>query len=132
MAAAAMALLLIASQTVPGRMVGVFTSEPGALATGEEYLRIVSWSFVASGIIFVASSMFQALGNTLPSLVSSLARVTITAIPVLLLAQAPGFQLWWVWAVSTVTVWLQLVMAMLLLRREFRRRLAFTALPVPV
>jgi hypothetical protein len=38
---------------------------------GEEYLRIVSWSYMASGVIFVASSMFQAMGNTIPSLVSS-------------------------------------------------------------
>jgi putative MATE family efflux protein len=130
MAAVGMALVCIASQLAPAAMVGVFTSEPAVVAVGEQYLRIVSWSFVASGIIFVTSSMFQAMGNTIPSLVSSFARIVVTAIPVLLLARVPGFALWWVWVLSAVTVVLQLGVSLLLLRREFASRLAFTPEPV--
>jgi putative MATE family efflux protein len=131
MAAAGMGLVLVLSQTVPGAMVGVFTSEPAVIAVGEEYFRIVSWSFVASGIIFVTSSMFQAMGNTMPSLVSSLSRVVVTAIPVLLLSQVPGFALWWVWMLSATTVVLQLALSLFLLRREFTLRLAFRDSPAP-
>ena len=64
-------------------MVRVFTNEAAVVAVGEEYLRIVSWSFMASGVIFVASSMFQAMGNTIPSLVSSFTRIVGTALPAL-------------------------------------------------
>ena len=49
----------------------VFSKDPAVIAVGDEYLRIVSWNFVASGVIFVASSMFQAMGNTMPSLIAS-------------------------------------------------------------
>ena len=92
-----------------------------------EYLRIVSWSYMASGVIFVASSMFQAMGNTIPSLVSSFTRIVGTAIPVLFLSTMPGFNLRWVWLLSAVTVFAQMALSLMLLRREFRRRLAFAA-----
>jgi Na+-driven multidrug efflux pump len=125
MAAGGMFLVFVLSQLAAAPMVAVFTKEPAAIAVGTEYLRIVSWSFVASGIIFVASSMFQAMGNTLPSLVSSVGRIVAVSIPVLLLSRAPGFELRWVWYLSTATVILQLGLSLLLLRREFKRRLAF-------
>jgi Na+-driven multidrug efflux pump len=69
--------------------------------------------------------MFQAMGNTMPSLISSFARLVLVSVPVVLLSQAPGFQLSWVWYISVSTVVLQLGLNLLLLRREFRVRLAF-------
>ena len=47
----------------------MFNKDPGVLAVGGEYLQIVAWNFVPSGIVFVSSSMFQAMGNTIPPLV---------------------------------------------------------------
>lgn len=135
MAAASMVVLAAAMQLAAPAMVGMFSSDPAVIAVGVEYLRIVSWTFPASGVIFVASSMFQAMGNTLPSLVSSLARVALVTIPVLLLAQQPGFALRWVWYCSAAAIALQLALSLLLLRREFGARLALpavvTAPPVP-
>ncbi len=93
------------------------------VAVGEEYLRIVSWNFAASGVVFVASSMFQALGNTLPALMSSLARVILVAVPAFLLARLPGFHLRWIWYLTVRSVTLQMVLSLWLLRREFRIRL---------
>jgi len=133
MASAAMTLVFLASQLFPAAVVDVFTDEAAVVAVGEEYLRVVSWSFVASGIIFVASSMFQAMGNTLPSLVSSFARILLVSIPVILLSRTPGFALRWVWLISAATIVVQLGVSLLLLRREFHRRLVFneTATPDP-
>jgi Na+-driven multidrug efflux pump len=76
--------------------------------------------------------VFQALGKTLPSLASSFTRTLITAIPVLLLAQVPGFALWWVWTLSATTVYLQLALSLLLLRREFHRRLVLADAAMPM
>ena len=45
------------------------------MPSGDEYLRIISWNFVASGLVFVTSSMFQAMGNTIPSLLASFSRI---------------------------------------------------------
>ena len=136
MAAGGMACVLLVSQAAAAPMVSVFTDEEAVVSVGEEYLHIVSWSFMASGVIFVSSSMFQAMGNTIPSLVSSVTRIVGTAIPVLFLSRLPGFTLRWVWLLSAVTVFAQMGMSLLLLRREFRRRLAFapdaTASPAPL
>ena len=78
-----------------------------------------------SGLILVASSMFQAMGNTMPSLISSATRITLIAIPVLLLAHHPEFQLHWIWYMSVATVFVQLGLSMWFLRWQFRDRLDF-------
>ena len=119
-------LLLAALVWLAGdRMVEIFSADPAVIAVGDEYLHVVAWNFVASGVIFVSSSMFQAMGNTIPSLITSASRIVIIAIPVLLLADAKGFALIWVWYISVAAVFIQLAMNLLLLRREFRTRLAF-------
>jgi putative MATE family efflux protein len=109
----------------PAAMVGMFSSDPQVIAIGEEYLRIVSWNFIASGIVFVNSSMFQAMGNTLPSLVTSFVRITVVVVPAMLLPRVPGFELRWVWYLAVASVALQMVLSLLLLHREFRLRLKF-------
>jgi len=120
-----MFLFAIACHIAPAALIGIFSSDHGAIAVGEEYLRIVSWNYVASGLIFVASSMFQAMGNTIPSLVTSGVRFAIVAIPSVLMSRMQGFQLHWIWYLSVGAVLVQLTLSMLLLRREFGRRLRF-------
>jgi MATE family, multidrug efflux pump len=109
-------------------MMRVFTKDPTVIGVGVEYLQVMSWNFVASGVIFVASSMFQAMGNTIPSLVASGVRITLVAVPVVILSRSPGFQLRWIWYLSAGAVVVHLVVSMLLLRREYRRRLNFEPL----
>jgi Na+-driven multidrug efflux pump len=71
--------------------------------------------------------MFQAMGNTIPSLITSAARIVIIAVPVLLLSDTPGFSLRWIWYISAGAVVVQLAMNLWLLQREFRLRLNFAA-----
>jgi putative MATE family efflux protein len=125
MASGVMLAFAIACQIAPASLVGFFSDDPAVIAYGAEYLRIISWNYVASGLIFVASSMFQAMGNTLPSLAASAVRIIMVVVPAVLLSQTPGFQLVWVWYLSVGSVGIQLIVSMLLLRREFRRRLVF-------
>jgi putative MATE family efflux protein len=127
LAAGAMFVLALIVWLAAGPMVGVFSSDANVIAVGEEYLHIVAFNFIASGIVFVSSSMFQAMGNTIPSLITSASRIVIIAIPVLLLAQTPGFTLLWIWYISAGAVVVQLVLNLWLLRREFRVRLNFAA-----
>jgi putative MATE family efflux protein len=125
LAAVGMLLLAVLVWLAADRMVQVFSSDPAVVAVGAQYLHVVAWNFIASGVIFVTSSMFQAMGNTIPSLITSGSRIAIVAIPVLLLARTPGFTLLWVWYISAGAVLVQLAMNLTLLRREFRLRLAF-------
>lgn len=120
-----MLVFAIIFSIAPAALIGFFSSDPSVIAVGAEYLRIVSWSYIGSGVIFVASSMFQAMGNTVPSLVSSAVRVITIAIPSFVLARMPGFQLRWIWYLSVASVLVQLTLSMLLLRREYGRRLQF-------
>jgi putative MATE family efflux protein len=128
LAAGAMFVLALIVWLAAGPMVGVFSSDPQVIAVGEEYLHIIAFNFVASGIVFVSSSMFQAMGNTIPSLITSAARIVIVAVPVLLLAQSPGFTLRWIWYISAGAVVVQLAINLWLLQREFRVRLNFNTM----
>jgi putative MATE family efflux protein len=130
MASGVMLLFALLCQVAPAAMIGLFTRDPAAVAVGETYLRVISWGYIGSGLIFVASSMFQAMGNTLPSLFASAVRILIVAVPAFALARMPGFRLEWIWYLSMGALAVQLAIAMLLLRREFARRLDF-ATPAP-
>lgn len=122
-AAAWMFLFAILCHLVPDAMVRIFSSDPAVVGVGDEYLRIISWNFVASGLIFVSSSMFQAMGNTIPSLITSAARIVLFAVPAIYIVKMPGFELSWLWYLAVSTTFAQLTFSLLLLRREFRKRL---------
>jgi Na+-driven multidrug efflux pump len=102
----------------------IFTSDPEVIAVGVQYLRIVAITTVASGVTFVTSSMFQALGNTIPSLATSSLRMLASVIPAIILARMAGFQLSWIWYTSAVAVVIQMMLNLALLRRQFRLKLA--------
>jgi Na+-driven multidrug efflux pump len=106
-------------------MVGFFSSDTQVVAVGAEYLRIVCWTFAGSGIIYVGSSMFQALGHTMPALVASFCRIALVAVPAFIMSGMPGFQLRWIWYLSIAALIVQLTLNLLLLQREMRVRLAF-------
>jgi putative MATE family efflux protein len=123
MSTAAMLLFTLIAQIAPRLLIRFFTNDPHAIDVGEEYLRIVSLNFVASGVTFVTASMFQAMGNTIPSMATSFVRIVVVAIPATLLAQVAGFELRWVWYLTVLATFLQVTLNLLLLRREFRVRL---------
>jgi putative MATE family efflux protein len=116
---------------LPSALIGGFTDDPEVIGVGTEYLRIISWNFVASGVIFVSSSMFQALGNTLPPLATSFGRIVLVGVPIVLMSRLPGFELSWIWYLSVGAVWLHMAANLLLLWREFGRRLVFEVVPAP-
>jgi putative MATE family efflux protein len=120
---AAMLLETLIAQWRPEFLIGMFTSEPGTLAVGVSFLRFISINFVAQGLVFTCSAMFQGLGNTKPSLLSSCIRILTFAIPVILLSSTPAFRIEDVWYFSIGTSFLQAIISLLLLHREFRRRL---------
>lgn len=129
LAVSGMACFVAICQLFPAAMIRVFSTDPAVVAVGEQYLRIVSWSYIAAGLVFVISSMFQAMGNTRPSLVTSLVRVVVVAIPALALARVPGFRLTWVWYLTVVSVTLQMALGLWLLNREYKVRLGPLEVP---
>jgi putative MATE family efflux protein len=131
---ALMLVLTLVCQVLPDFFIRFFSKQPEVVAVGAGYLHTISWNFVATALIFTCSGLFQALGNTWPSLLSSASRLLTFVIPALWLSTRPGFTLTQVWHLSVATVALQAVTSFLLLRREFRRRLggAAAAQPLPI
>src|SRR5437660_7341670 len=65
-----MLFLTIVAQFFSSAMIRAFSSDPGVIAFGSDYLKIVSVNFIAAGVAFTTSSAFQGIGNTLPPLIS--------------------------------------------------------------
>src|SRR5207247_8928606 len=121
---ALMILFTALSHIAPQAMIGTFSAEPEVIDFGAEYLRVISFNFLAMGLIFTTSSMFQGMGNTLPPLACSSLRLLLFALPAYVLSQRPGFQIREVWYLSVASVAIPSVVNLGLVQREFRRRLA--------
>jgi putative MATE family efflux protein len=109
--------------------VRAFTGNPAVLAVGTQFLVVISWNFLASGIVFTCSAVFQGLGHTMPAVMSSATRLVSFVVPAFWLASQPHFQLVQLWHVSVASVTLQALFSLWLVRREFRKRLPAAAAP---
>src|SRR6266567_4617945 len=120
-----MLVLTLLAFLAPGTMIRFFSKDSAVIQFGSDYLRIVAFNFVAAGIVFTSSSMFQGLGNTMPPLMSSASRLILFALPALLLSQRPGFDIKFVWYLSVGSQTLQAGINLWLLRRELNKKLRF-------
>ena len=127
MAVGAMLLLTRCVSWQRQRWLRVFSSDPQVISVGAEYSahRVVDVSR-RRVLIFVGSSMFQALGHTLPALMASFCRIILVAV-----ARSSS---WRERQASNCTgcgtsrsaaLVVQLAVNQLLLFREFGRRLTF-------
>jgi Na+-driven multidrug efflux pump len=126
-----MFVLTLLCQWRPELLIRAFTNEPAVIGVGAQFLRYISWNFVAVGVVFTCSGMFQALGNTVPALVSAGTRLVTFAVPALWFARRPGFQLSQLWLLSVVTVAVQALVSLGLLRLEAKRVSARVEQQVP-
>jgi len=120
-----MILLTLLAQFAAGIFIRGFSSDPSVIAFGSEYLQIISLNFVAMGIVFTSSSVFQGIGNTWPPLIASATRLFLFALPAAYLSRLSGFHIKQVWYLSVASILFQAGVNVVLLRREFRRKLVF-------
>jgi putative MATE family efflux protein len=116
-----MVLLTAFCQVCAPWVIHGFTSNPTAAGVGILFLHIVSWNFLASGFVFTCSAVFQGLGNTMPSVISSASRLISFVLPALWLASLPNFQLRQLWYVSVASTTLQALISLWLMRGQFRK-----------
>lgn len=115
--------LTLFCQWRPELFIQFFSRQSEVVTVGATYLRVISLNFVATGLIFTCSGVFQSLGNTWPSLASSGSRLITFVLPAVWLSSRPGFSLNQVWYLSVTTVTLQALTSFALLRWELRRKL---------
>src|SRR6266704_4921713 len=124
-ATAMMLVLTLIAHFVPAPLIHAFSNDQHVIDFGSDYLRIVSLNFVAAGIVFVSSSVFQGIGNTLPPLFSSMTRLVLFALPAIYISRTPGFVIRHVWYLSVGSIILLMCVNLWLLRHELRKRLRF-------
>jgi putative MATE family efflux protein len=119
-----MVVVTVLMQWKSDLLVGFFTSEEEVIAVGSVFLQLISLNFIAQGLVFACSGIFQGLGNTRPAMLSSGARILVFLPLAVFLKYQPGFTINQVWYVSILSVTVQAVVSFILVRREFRLRLA--------
>jgi Na+-driven multidrug efflux pump len=129
LAAGMMLLLAMITWLTAPLLIRVFSKDPKVIAFGSEYLTIVAFNFIAAGIVFSSSSVFQGIGNTMPPLISSGTRLLLFALPAWLISRHPDFNIRHVWYLSVASQVVQALLILLLLKRELRHKLKFAHEP---
>ena len=124
-ATAIMLLGLLAFQLIPQVFLSIFMSEGASgdmLSIGVPALRIISLSFVFAGFGIVCSSVFQALGHGVLSLLVSLVRQLIVLLPAaFVLSRTLGLDaVWWSFPIAEL---FSVVLSTLFLRRVHRKEI---------
>jgi Na+-driven multidrug efflux pump len=118
-----MLAITLLCQWRPEWLVEVFTSEPEVIEVASHFLRLISFNFAASALIFTCSGIFQGLGHTWPALGSTASRALTFALPALWISTLPGFRIDHVWYLSVASVWVQAMLSLYLLSRTMKQRL---------
>jgi putative MATE family efflux protein len=117
---AVMLVVTIVVQINPQLLMLGFTEEPAVLQVGGDFLKIVSLNFVAQGVVFSCSGIFQGLGNTRPALLSSAIRLLVFIPVAFYIADRADFELHELWYVSMLAVVMQAGASYWLVQREIR------------
>jgi len=123
MGAGIMLLFTLLCQISPHLLVQPFSDDPAVVAIATEFLRIASWNFIAVGLTFCCSGMFQALGDTKPALISSATRLVTYVVPAVWLAGQPWAVLHDFWYLGVASLMVQALFSYLLLRRQLHHKL---------
>ena len=119
-AVAMMAAGLLLMQLLPETLLLLFDAQEQMLRVGVPAMRIMSLCFLPAGFCIVISSVFQALGNGVYSMITSFLRQVVVLLPVAYLLSLAGRVelVWWAFPIAEVA---SLVFTLLFLRRINRR-----------
>ena len=102
-------------QLIPDKLLALFNASDEMLEIGVPALRIISFSFLFAGFSIIAGSVFQALGNGVLSLITSITRQLIFILPLAyLFAKYVGLNA--VWASIPIAEISSLVLSAIFLR----------------
>lgn len=100
----------------PSKLLGFFNASDQLLAIGVPALRIISLSYVFAGFCIVSSSIFQAFGNGIFSMIVSILRQLVVLLPAAWLLSLSGnlTMVWWAFPLAEL---MSLLTCVLFLRR---------------
>ncbi|MFC0118610.1 MATE family efflux transporter [Pseudoalteromonas xiamenensis] len=118
-----MAIMAIPCIFVPEWFLGPFSNDPEVILVAATFLSFVGFNFVPAGMVFAASGMFQAFGNTLPSLASTFVRVSTFSCLLVYFVSQDDLAVTTIWTLSVATVFLQATLSFFLLQRALRKKI---------
>ncbi len=99
-----MVIAFIIFQTLPNQLLGLFSASEEMLAIGVPALRTISYGFLLAGVSVICSSFFQAMGNSVYSMLISFMRQLVCLIPLAYLFAQTGdvTKVWLSWPIAEV------------------------------
>ena len=118
-----MAVGFLIFQFIPTPLLKLFDASARMIEIGVPALRTISWCFVFAGYAIICSSIFQALGNGVYSMIISIARQLAIIIPVaFIFAKLFGLDaVWWSYPIAEIA---SVALATFFLKRIFKQKLA--------
>ena len=105
-------------QVFPVQLLGMFDASENMIAIGVPALRTISLSFVFAGFCIVSSSVFQAFGNGILSMITSIARQLVVLLPAAWLLSLTG-KLDLVWFAYPIAEIMSLILSCVFLKRIY-------------
>lgn len=112
---------LLIFQVFPTQLLRIFDASPELLRIGKPALRIISISFPIAGFCIGCGSVFQALGYSVYSMITSLVRQLFVLIPcAYMLSRITGdvSSVWWAFVIAEL---FSLVLTLIFFRRVYDR-----------
>lgn len=114
---------IVIFQVFPAQLLMMFNASEHMLEVGVPALRLISLSFIFAGYSIIVSSVFQALGNGIYSLIISVARQLLCILPVAY-TFARIFGLHAVWFSFPLAEIVSVVLSSILFKRIYDRKIA--------
>lgn len=118
-AVAIMIFGLLLFELFPSGLLGIFDASQEMLSIGCVALRIIASSFVFAGVAIICSTVFQAIGNPLHSLIMSVCRQLLVIIPVAWLLSLSG-RLELVWLAFPIAEFVSVAMSIFFMKKTIR------------
>lgn len=124
-AEAIMAVGFLIFQFFPLQLFAMFDASETMLSIGVPALRIISISFLLAGFAIICSSVFQALGNGIYSMLISIARQLVVLLPVAYLLSRLGNvnYVWWAFPAAELISLTMSVIFLILINKKIISRI---------
>ncbi len=119
-AVAIMAAGVAVVQLIPDKLLLLFDASEQMLTIGVPALRIISTCFVFAGFSIVCSSVFQALGNSIFSMIMSITRQLAVLLPAAYIL-AHAFGLHAVWYAFPIAEFASLALSIIMLSHTYKK-----------
>lgn len=109
-------------QLIPEQLLSIFHASEDMILMGIPALRIISLAFIFAGFGITASSVFQALGNGVHSMIISIARQLVVILPIaFIFSQLFGLSaIWWCFPIAEIV---SLLLCIYFLKKNFKEKI---------